>query len=161
MIQHARSRDSFQSNSELVVNREEKLNMKTNHKVALGVLVGVAIGAAGATVIHAQQVNVPPAYFIAEVDMMPDATTDQKDAFSQKYQRSVGATVLASGGRYLVIGGKTQALEGEPPKRIIMVAFDSAEKARSWYDSPAYAAIRPFRQAAMKSRTFIVDGVTP
>jgi uncharacterized protein (DUF1330 family) len=125
--------------------------MKTNHKLALAVLAGVAIGVAGATVIHAQQVNVPPAYFIAEVDMMPDATADQKDAYTQKYVGTVRATVLASGGRYLVnTRGKTQALEGEPPKSIVMVAFDSAEKARSWYDSPVYAAIKPFRQAAMK-----------
>jgi hypothetical protein len=34
--------------------------MNTNHKLALAVLVGVAIGAAGATVIHAQQVKAPP-----------------------------------------------------------------------------------------------------
>jgi uncharacterized protein (DUF1330 family) len=41
------------------------------------------------------------------------------------------------------------------------IAFDSAEKAREWYDSPAYAAIRPIRQSAAKSRVFIVEGLAP
>jgi uncharacterized protein (DUF1330 family) len=43
----------------------------------------------------------------------------------------------------------------------VVIAFDSVEKAREWYDSPAYAAIRPIRQSAAKSRIFIVEGVVP
>jgi hypothetical protein len=53
--------------------------MKTNHKLALAVLAGVTIGVAGAMAIHAQQVNAPPAYVIAEVDVV-DAATFQKYA---------------------------------------------------------------------------------
>jgi hypothetical protein len=43
--------------------------MKTNLKLALAVLAGVSIGAAGARAIHAQQVKTPPAYVIAEVEV--------------------------------------------------------------------------------------------
>jgi uncharacterized protein (DUF1330 family) len=43
----------------------------------------------------------------------------------------------------------------------VVIAFDSMEKARGWYGSPAYAAIRPIRQRAANSRLFIVEGVTP
>ncbi len=46
-------------------------SMKTNLKLALAVLAGVSIGAAGARTIHAQQVKAPPAYVIAEVDVRP------------------------------------------------------------------------------------------
>jgi uncharacterized protein (DUF1330 family) len=35
------------------------------------------------------------------------------------------------------------------------------EKARAWYDSPAYEAIKPIRQSSAKTRAFIVEGVTP
>jgi uncharacterized protein (DUF1330 family) len=62
---------------------------------------------------------------------------------------------------YLVIGGKTQSLEGEPPETIVVIAFDSAEKARDWYDSSAYEAIRPIRRDSAKSRVFIAEGVAP
>lgn len=43
----------------------------------------------------------------------------------------------------------------------MVIGFDSVEKAREWYDSPAYSAIRPFRQSATKSRLILVEGVAP
>ena len=128
--------------------------MKTNHKLALAVLAGVSIGAAAARAIHAQQVLTPPAYIIAEVDVTDPATM-------QKYGEKVPETLAPFEHHYVVRGGKTQSLEGEPPKRIVVIAFDSADKARAWYDSPAYAAIKPIRQSAAKSRIFIAEGLTP
>jgi hypothetical protein len=41
----------------------------------------------------------------------------------------------------------------------VVIAFDSAEKAREWYDSPAYEAIKPIRQSSAQSRICIVEGV--
>jgi uncharacterized protein (DUF1330 family) len=129
--------------------------MKTNHKLALALLAGVAIGLAAQT-IHAQQAKVPPAYVIAEI-----AVTDPNSTALQKYREKIAETLAPFQYHYLVRGGKTQALEGEPPKSIVAIAFDSAEKAREWYDSPAYEAIKPFRQSATKSRIYIVEGVAP
>ncbi len=128
--------------------------MKTNLKLALAVLAGVSIGAAGARTIHAQQVKAPPAYVIAEVDVTDPATM-------QKYGEKVPETLAPFEHHYVVRGGKTQSLEGEPPKRIVVIAFDSAEKARAWYDSPAYDAIKPLRQSSAKSRMFIAEGLAP
>jgi uncharacterized protein (DUF1330 family) len=128
--------------------------MKTNHKLALAVLAGVTIGVAGAMAIHAQQVNAPPAYVIAEVDVVDAATF-------QKYAEKVPGTLAPFNGHYLVRGGKTQALEGEAPKRIVVIAFDSAEKALRWEDSPAYEAIKPIRHSSAKSRVLIAEGIAP
>jgi len=128
--------------------------MKTNYKLALAVLAGVLLGVAGAEAIHAQQVKTPPAYLIADVDVT-DSTT------FQKYADQVPATLAPFNAQYLVRGGKTQALEGEAPKRVVVIAFASAEKARGWYDSPAYDAIKSIRQGSAKSRLFIVEGVPP
>jgi uncharacterized protein (DUF1330 family) len=129
--------------------------MKTNYKLALAALAGVLIGVADARATHAQQVKTPPAYVIAEVEVTDPVTL-------KKYSESVPQIVASFDGRYVVRGGKTQALEGEPPKGfIVVIGFDSAEKARAWYDSPAYAAIRPFRQSSTKSRIFIAEGVAP
>ncbi len=67
--------------------------------------------------------------------------------------------MASHGGRYVVRGGDVQALEGEPPKGyIVVIGFDSVKKAREWYDSPEYSAIRSIRQGATKSRIFIVEG---
>ncbi|HXJ13595.1 MAG TPA: DUF1330 domain-containing protein [Candidatus Limnocylindrales bacterium] len=126
--------------------------MKSNYKLGVAVLAGISIGVAGAHAIHAQQVKTPPGYVIAEVDV-----TDP-EAF-KKYAEKVPATVAAADGHYLVRGGKIQAVEGEAPKRIVVIAFESAEKAHAWEYSPAYEAIKPIRHSAAKSRIYIVEGI--
>jgi uncharacterized protein (DUF1330 family) len=127
--------------------------MKTNHKLALAVLVGIVIGA-GAAAIHAQQSKVAPAYLIGEVEVTDAATF-------QKYSAQVPGTLAPFHGHFVVRAGKTQALEGDAPKRIVVIGFDSMEQAQAWYDSPAYAAIKTIRQSAAKSRLFLAEGAAP
>ena len=129
--------------------------MKTNYKLALAILAGISTGAAGANAIRAHQEKSPPAYIISEVDAILDIPT------VQKYGERVHETLTPFNHHFIVRGGKTQAVEGEPPKGIAVIAFDSAEKARGWEDSPAYAAIKPIRQSSAKSRIFIAEGVAP
>jgi uncharacterized protein (DUF1330 family) len=61
----------------------------------------------------------------------------------------------------IVRGGQTDALEGDAPKRVIVIAFDSMEKARGWWTSPAYEAIKPIRHSSAVARLFFVEGVPP
>jgi uncharacterized protein (DUF1330 family) len=131
--------------------------MKTNHKLALVVLTSVSIGAAGSRVIHAQQAKTAPAYVISESDAIADLTA------IKKYGERVPETLSPFNGRYhfVVAGGKAQSLDGEAPQGIVVIAFDSAEQARAWYDSPAYQAIKPIRQSAVKGRMFLVEGAVP
>jgi uncharacterized protein (DUF1330 family) len=129
--------------------------MKTNYKLTLAALAGVSLGVAGVTAIHVGQAKVPPAYVISEVDEFQDLPT------LQKYGGKVEETLAPFNHHFIVRGGKTQALEGEPPKGFVVLAFDSVEKAREWYYSPAYQAIKPFRQNSTKGRFFIVEGVVP
>jgi uncharacterized protein (DUF1330 family) len=132
--------------------------MKTNLKMTLAVLAGVAISTATAQAIRGQQVKTAPIYVIAEVEKDPTKTQDP--AAAQKYREEAPKTLIPFGGRYLVVGGKVQAVEGEAPKGyIVVIAFDSLEKARGWYYSPAYEAIKPIRQNSTKSRILIVEGV--
>ena len=128
--------------------------MKANHKLMIAVLTGVSIGV-GATEIHARQAKPAPGYVIAEVDVT-DPTT------MQKYGEKVPETLAPFNHRYVVRSSKIQALEGEAPKGgIVIIAFDSVEKAREWWDSPAYEAIKPIRRSAAKSRIYLVEGVAP
>jgi len=132
--------------------------MKTNQKLALAVLAGLAIGAAGGSAIHSQQVKVPPAYVISEADTITDLTT------LKEYGGKVAATFALISGHYhfIVAGGKTESLDGNgPPKGIVVIAFDSAEQAHAWYDSPAYQAIKPLRLSSVKGRMFIAEGLPP
>jgi uncharacterized protein (DUF1330 family) len=128
--------------------------MKTNYKLILGVLVGAMIGAAGASVIRGQQAKVLPGYVIAEVDVTDPATF-------KEYAEKAPGTIAASNGHYIIRGGKSVSIEGEPPKRFVVIQFDSVEKAKAWEDSPAYVAIKPIRHSSAKSRVFIIEGAGP
>lgn len=127
--------------------------MKTNQKLTLAVLAGFLIGLAGG-IIRAQQAKAPPGYVVAEVEVTDLATM-------QKYGEKVPETLAPFNHHYVVRSSKIQSLEGEPPKGLVVIAFDSVEKAREWYDSPAYQAIKPIRQRAANSRIFIVQGLAP
>jgi uncharacterized protein (DUF1330 family) len=125
--------------------------MKTNYKIMCGVLIGAVIGVVGVTAIHAQQAKVLPGYVVAEVDVTDPATFKQ-------YSDKAPGTIAASGGHYVIRGGKFTSIEGEPPKRFVVIQFDSVEKAKAWEDSPAYDAIKPIRHSSAKSRVFIIEG---
>jgi uncharacterized protein (DUF1330 family) len=130
--------------------------MKWNDKLLVAGLAGLLAGGAGNSAIHGQQVKTPPVYLISEADAITDPTA------IKEYAAKVNETLAPFNGRYhfVVRGGKTESLDGDaPPKGIVIITFDSSERAHAWYDSPAYAAIRPIRQAAVKGRMFIVEGV--
>ena len=127
--------------------------MKTKPKLTFAVLAGCLIGLAIGT-IRAQQSKTPPGYVVAEVTV-----TDL--AAMQKYGEQVPETLARFNHHYVVRSSKIQSLEGEPPKGLVVIAFDSVEKAREWYDSPAYQQIKPIRQRAANSRIFIVEGLAP
>jgi uncharacterized protein (DUF1330 family) len=101
------------------------------------------------------QTNTPPAYFIAEVEV------HDAEAF-KPYAAQVGPAVTSYGGRFLVGGGKAQAIEGAPPaSRVVVIEFPSMEKALEFDRSPEYGKIKPIRQASATSRIFVVEGRPP
>jgi uncharacterized protein (DUF1330 family) len=127
--------------------------VKTNHKLLCAMLIGVSVGITGGLAIRGQQVNTAPGYVIAEAEITDPAAM-------QNYAEKVEATLAPFNHHFVIRSSKFEALEGDAPEgRFVVIAFDSVEKAREWYDSPAYAAIRPIRQNAAKSRLFIVEGL--
>ena len=90
------------------------------------------------------------AYVIAELEI-----TDA-EAF-KAYGPLVRASVEKYGGGYAVRGATVTALDGEPPKRVAILTFETGDAARRWYQSPEYTAARAIRLNATKSRMFIVE----
>ena len=77
----------------------------------------------------------------------------------QEYRKSAAVTVEAYGGRYLVRGGKTEKLEGDwDAGRIVVLEFDSVERARAWWASEEYRAPKALRQSASVTRMILVEG---
>ena len=92
------------------------------------------------------------AYYFAEFELK------DPEAF-KPYAASVRQTVARHGGVYLAQGGRTTALEGASPHRIVIIRVPSMADALGWYESPEYAAIRPYRQKAGETRNFLVEAI--
>ena len=93
------------------------------------------------------------AYLIVEIEI-----TDPTEY--AEYIRLVPPTIAAFGGRYLARGGHAELLEGEdPPGRMVVLEFPSAERARSWLESPEYRPARDIRHPAARTRMILVEGV--
>ncbi|WP_320150305.1 DUF1330 domain-containing protein [uncultured Tolumonas sp.] len=99
--------------------------------------------------------NNKPAYFIFDVKIHDPVAL-------KPYQEQVAATYKPYGGKRLVAAGKTETIEGDDPKGILVILqFDSVEKAHAWHDSPEYQALIPFRVAATDTTCWLVEGVAP
>ena len=92
-------------------------------------------------------------YVIVEVDVKdPEAY--------QEYKRLAEQAVAAFGGRFLVRGGRTETLEGDwEPKRIVILEFESMERAKEWWHSEMYSTAKEIRYRTATSRLIVVEGV--
>jgi len=77
----------------------------------------------------------------------------------EDYKRLASAAIAAHGGRYLVRGGKSEVLDGEwTPRRLVVLEFDSFEKAKAWRESPEYAEAKKVREECARSNMIVVEG---
>lgn len=125
-------------------------------KTALG-LIGLAVACAGlggcATGGGQQPAATAKGYVIGEI-----AVTDQ--AAYDRYRPLATALVAKAGGRYLVRGAASTALEGAPADgRLVIIEFESVAAAEQFYRSPDYQAIIGLRQQATRSRILLAPGV--
>jgi uncharacterized protein (DUF1330 family) len=123
--------------------------MKTHYVAASSVFVGIAIGAVAVQTLHAQAK--PPGYLVAEVEVTDPPTY-------QTYIKGTNAIAARYGSKFIVRGGKTVALAGEPPQRVAISIFDSLDKAVAFQNDPEYKALIPIRDKSSKYRSYAVEG---
>lgn len=93
----------------------------------------------------------PKAYVVGEMTV--------KDAAGYRAYADAAAPIIRKyGGRFVVRGGQTVAVEGAAPARIVIIEFASLEAAKRFEASPDYTAIAPLRQKAADSRLYLVEG---
>ena len=94
-----------------------------------------------------------PAYVILDI-------TVHDPALFEQYKKLAPASIKAYGGRYLARGGAAEALEGDwTPNRVVILEFDSIDKAKNWLNSPEYREARAMRLQAATSHAIVVEGV--
>ena len=93
-----------------------------------------------------------PAYIITEIEVTDPVVYEE-------YRHGAAGTIERFGGRYLVRGGRAELLEGDdPPRRMIVLEFASAERAKAWWSSQEYAGPKETRQRSARTRMILVDG---
>ena len=78
----------------------------------------------------------------------------------EEYKALAAPLVAAHGGRYVVLGGPTEVLEGTwSPVFPVVIAFDDVAAARGWYESEAYQQIKRIRHAAVDCNAVLIHGL--
>ena len=126
--------------------------MKSNYKVAVAMLAGVALGALAIQSLHAQAK--PPLYSVAEIDVT------NLDAYLKEYVPLAQAAIKAGGGRVLAAGQNITPIEGTPPKsRVAISQWESIEQLNAYRKSAAFADARKIGDKYAKFRSFAIEGV--
>jgi uncharacterized protein (DUF1330 family) len=93
------------------------------------------------------------AYVIVEIDILDPAGYEE-------YKKLASATVEEYGGKYIVRGGRTEVLEGDwNPKRIVLLEFETAQRAKEWLNCEEYREPRKMRHRTAKTNMIVVEGV--
>jgi len=93
-----------------------------------------------------------PAYIVVDVEVTDPVRYED-------YRKQVRPTLESYGGRFLARGGKVEILEGTwSPKRLVIVEFPDAAKAKAWWSSTEYAGPKAIRQSASRTQMILVEG---
>jgi uncharacterized protein (DUF1330 family) len=93
-----------------------------------------------------------PGYVIVELDVLDPAGYEE-------YKNQAGATVVAYGGKYIVRGGATETLESDwKPKRLVVLEFESVQRAKDWWNSQEYRELKKMRQRTAHAKMIVVEG---
>jgi uncharacterized protein (DUF1330 family) len=130
--------------------------MKTHYAIALAIVSAIG-GAAAVQGLHAQ--GKPIVYAVTEIDVT------NPEGFGKEFAPLAQASNKAAGGRQLAIGGVGGAgaapvttLEGTPPKRVVIQAWDSLDQLKAWFNGAAYQEARKVGNKYATFRRFAVEG---
>ena len=92
-------------------------------------------------------------YLIVELEITDSAKFE-------RYRELVPAIIEKYGGRYLVRGGDPETLEGDwSPKRIVVLEFESTQRAKEFLDSEEYGPVKQMRLESANTNMIIAEGV--
>ncbi len=95
----------------------------------------------------------PRAYIIADVTVTNADQMAKYREWSTKAMQEHGAEVLVRGGAFEVLEGPWT------PSRLVMLGFESMERAKAFYNSQTYQTAKAVREGAGVMRMVVVEGV--
>ena len=91
--------------------------------------------------------------------VIADITVNDQERY-EEYKKLAPPAIAAYGGKYLARGGKSEKLEGNwEPNRVVILEFESIEKAKEWIDSSEYSEARALRHKTASSDMIVVEAL--
>lgn len=92
------------------------------------------------------------AYLIARIEV-----TDWNQY--REYTQRTPEVIERFGGRFIVRGGEIETLEGpRETSRIVVLEFPSLQRAKEFFHSPEYSAVKKFREGAATGQFLAIEG---
>ena len=133
--------------------------MNSRCKIGLVMMACTAFGALGNAALHGEAR--PPAYLIGQIDV-----TDP-DGYAKEYLPKAREIIKAHGGKLVAAAGaaatgsQVVAVDGNPPKRVVIYMYPSMEALWAWRNDPAYVQVRAVGEKYASYHTFAVEGSVP
>ena len=132
--------------------------MRPRLGTAVAILASIAAGGAAVEALHAQ--TKPPVYFVGEIEVT------NTEGYAKEYLPKAREIIKKHGGQLIAAGGAAGggnpviAVDGEPPKRVVIYRYPSVDAVQAWRNDPAYEQVRKVGEQYAKYHTFAVEGVS-
>ena len=95
----------------------------------------------------------PKGYIFAELEVSDQAY------FNTEYAPRVQPVLAKYGAKFLVSGGAPAVREGDRSvKRVVLLEFESLERANEFYDSPDYQSVIGYRFDSASAHLYVLEG---
>jgi uncharacterized protein (DUF1330 family) len=135
-------------------NNSEENTMNRSIALGLAMLAGGAIGATAVNALHAQG-KAPGAYAVIDISAFTDP-----DLYKTLLPKAGPAMAAFPDAKFVIRTQNITALDGTPPKRFVVIAFDSMDQAKAWNASAGQQEVNAIRMKSSNSRSFIVEGMS-
>ena len=130
--------------------------MNSRCKIGLVMLTCAAVGAFGSEGLHSEPG--PPAYLIGQIDVTnPDGYASEYLPKAREIIKAHGGKLVAAAGA-AATGSQVVAVDGDPPKRVVIYMYPSIEALQAWRNDPAYVKVRAIGEKYATYHTFAVEG---
>ena len=130
--------------------------MNARCKIGILMLICTAAGALGGRALHGEAR--PPAYLIGEIDVT------NPDGYAKEYLSKAREIIKAHGGKLVAAAGaaasgpQVVAVDGIPPKRVVIYMYPSMEALLAWRNDPDYVKVRAVGERYATYHTFAIEG---
>jgi len=133
--------------------------MSARYKTVLAMCTCGALGWLGSEALHGR--TRPPAYLIGQIDV------SNPEGYAKEYLPKAREIIKAHGGRLVAAAGaaasgsQVVAVDGEPPKRVVIYMYPNMEALKAWRNDPEYVQVRHIGEKYAVYHTFAVEGASP